>query len=130
MECYVYLFAAYLLDVRTICNELSVVKYKFYQIGIQLGIPHHKLMEFKQADDPMAVAINYWLKGNVEGAVISWESIVAAIQSIHVGESGLAKRMCNKYCQGQNKLRQLVAAFIYFCFMQVHHDTCHVKDQS
>jgi hypothetical protein len=57
-------------------------------------------MEFKKADDPMALAM---LKDNVEGAVISWESIVAAIQSGHVGESGLAKRIFDKYCQGQHK---------------------------
>ena len=56
-------------------------------------------MEFKKRDDPLAAAVDYWLRGNVEDVSVSWKSIVVALKSSHVGETGLAKRISSKYCQ-------------------------------
>ena len=77
------------------------MKYKWFEIGIQLGVPHHKLMEFRKEEDSLSAAIDYCLRGNVEGAPLSWASVVKALQSSHVGETGLAKRIKNKYCQNE-----------------------------
>lgn len=90
--------------MKIVCDELSEVVYKWKRIGLQLGIPHHKLMEFKKDDDPLIRAINFWLKGNVEDVETSWKSIVAALNSSHVGEAGLARRLNKKYCKdGETK---------------------------
>lgn len=86
-------------DLKTIFNELSRVKHKSYQIGLQLGIPNFKLKDFKKEDEPLAEAIEYWLNGNVEGVLLSWKSVVEALSSDCVGEHGLAKEIIAKYCQ-------------------------------
>ena len=89
------------LKVRKIREELAKVVHLWFKIGVQLGVPHHKLMEFQKLDDPLTVVIDYWLNGNVKEVTISWKSIVAALKSDHVGETGLARRICKKYCQLQ-----------------------------
>ncbi len=80
---------------------MDVVKYKWFKIGLQLGIHYHKLQEFKKEEDPLAAVIDYWLKGNVEKYPLTWESIVIALKSI---ESGLAKRLKRKYCHEEGKV--------------------------
>ncbi len=85
--------------MKTICDELGQVIYKWFKIGVQLGIPYEKLMEFKKEEDPLAAAVTYWLKGNVDIPPVSWKSVVDALKSPHVGEIGLAKRISRKYCQ-------------------------------
>ena len=82
------------LNVRTICKELGEVAYKWYKIGVQLGISRGKLKEFEKEDDPLSAVIDYWLNGNVEGVPVSWRSVVAALKSSHVGETGLANKIC------------------------------------
>lgn len=99
--------------MRIICDELGEVVYKWKRIGLHLGIPHHKLMEFKKDDDPLIRAVNYWLKGNVEDVAISWKSIVAALNSSHVREAGLAKRLSKKYCnEGEGKGNTLAGSYM------------------
>ena len=79
--------------------ELGQIKYKLFEIGIQLGISHGKLKEFEKEADPLSAMIDYWLNGNVEEASVSWRSVVAALESSHVGETGLANKIKKKYCQ-------------------------------
>ena len=86
------------LSLRVVCETLSTVKYKWFEICVQLDIPYHKLMEFRKEDDSFAAAVNYWLNGNAA----SWKSVVAALKSSHVGETGLADRINKNYCQHQN----------------------------
>ena len=69
------------------------------KIGVQLGIPHYKLLEFEKEDDPLVAAIDYWLNDNVEGVQVSWRSIIEALESTHVGQNGLANRIKEKYHQ-------------------------------
>ena len=76
------------------------VSHKWMKIGIQLGISQHKLKEFRaEDDDPFVNIMDYWLKGNVAESFgsISWKSIVAALESTHVGEPALAKEIREKY---------------------------------
>ncbi len=75
------------------------MSYKSTKIGIQLGIPLYKREAFEKEGGPLAATIDYWLKGNAGDAVPrSWESVVAALRSPLVGESGLANKIEEKYC--------------------------------
>lgn len=86
-----------------VCNELAEVAHKAHLIGIQLGVPHHKIAMFKkEEDDILSAVINYWLCGNVLDVPVTWNSIIAALESKHVGEPGFAARIREKYC-GQQK---------------------------
>lgn len=93
-----YVFIAN-LTVKAVCNELCGLRHKCYQIGIQLGVGHNKLKEFEKEADPLAVTIDYWLKGNAgEGVSLSWESVVKVLMSPQVDESGLANKLNQTYC--------------------------------
>lgn len=89
------------LTLRVVCDALGTIKTSWQKIGVQLGIPHHRLQEFKADDDPLAAVVDYWLQGNVTESVvpISWQSIVTALKSEHVGAPGLADKLRKKYCQ-------------------------------
>ena len=95
------------LNLMTICMELGEVAHKCFKIGVQLGIPRHILKEFEKEDDPLSAVIDYWLNGNVEGVPVSWRSIVAALESSHVWETGLANKVSKKYCpMHQNEIER------------------------
>ena len=67
---------------------------------MKLHVPYNKLKEFKKEDDrELAEVINYWLKGNIEDVAVTWESIVTALESSSVSETGLAQIIMKKYCQ-------------------------------
>ncbi len=86
--------------MRTICHALGRVKSEWFTIGVQLGIPHSKLKEFKDECDPLSAVVEYWLNGNVtdQAVPISWKTIVKALKSEYVGEPGLAEEISSKYC--------------------------------
>ena len=84
--------------MKTVCNELEDVKHKAYEIGIQLGIPHSKMVVFEKEGRPLSSGIDYWLCGNVPNAPITWEYVVTALESKQVGEMGCAKLIKQKYC--------------------------------
>ncbi len=85
--------------MKNICDALGSIKTKWFEIGVQLGIPRRKLLEFEEERDPLSAVVDYWLQGNVTESVspISWKSIVAALKSDYVGEPGLAKQISKKY---------------------------------
>ena len=87
--------------LRDVCDELGEMRHKWFEIGIQLSIPRNTLKQFKNEDDPLSAAVDYWLKGNVvDSAVpVSWKSIITALKSKHVGEPALAEEIKKKYCQ-------------------------------
>ena len=91
------------LDLKTVCNELEVVKHKEYEIGIQLGVPNSKMLVFKKEGGLLLAAVGYWLSGNIPSVPITWESLVTALKSEQVGESGCAETICKKYCCQQEK---------------------------
>ena len=77
---------------------MSEVAHKWFQIGIQLGVPRYKLKEFEKDSEPLSAVVDYWLKGNVEDVPVSWKFVVEALEC--VGEKGLANTISKKYCQG------------------------------
>ena len=79
--------------------ELGNIQHKLFKFGIQLGIPHGKLKEFEKEADPLSTVVDYWLNGNVKGVPVSWKSVVEALESSHVDESGLANSISKKYCK-------------------------------
>ena len=85
-------------DLRLVCNALGKLKYKWTEIGVQLGVPQYKLEEFRRKDNPLTATINYWLSGNCEGVSISWPSVVNALLSPHVDAAGAAKEVWDTYC--------------------------------
>ena len=87
------------LKLRLVCDELGVIKHLWFEFGVQMGIPRSKLEEFREVKDPLSAVVDYWLRGNVEGVPISWESVVKALNSSHVGETGLAKRIRISHCK-------------------------------
>ena len=89
--------------LRGICNALATVKYKWFSIGIQLGVPYHKLKEFEKEDNSLAATIDFFLKGNVEGVSLSWDSIVTALKSSSVLEPALARRIQREYSEKERK---------------------------
>ncbi len=86
-----------------ILNDLSSIAYKKWRkIGIQIGIPKHKLDEFADKDDPLLEVLDYWKKGNVvDGPKFCWESVVDVLKTPSVDENGLAGTIHNKYCKGK-----------------------------
>ena len=94
--------------MRTVYNELEDVKHKAYEIGIQLGIPHSKMVVFKQEGDILSAAVDFWLRGNVQDSYVpvTWGSIVAALESKPVGETGLAKTIREKHCCQQEEAKE------------------------
>ena len=92
-------------DLRTVCNELDDVKHKAYETGIQLGIPCRKMLVFQQEGKVLSAAVDYWMCGNVESVPITWNSIVEALKSNQVRESGYAKAIEQKYCRKPEKAK-------------------------
>ncbi len=94
--------------LQAVCHELGRIKSQAFDIGIQLGIPRYKLMEFEKDTDPFSAVIDYWLQGNVEPAKPrSWKYIVEVLKSDYVGQPGLAETIRKKYCQQEeNKVEK------------------------
>ncbi len=86
------------LHLHTICDILGSVKLKWFQFGIQLGIPRKILLSFRTEEDPLSTVVDYWMKGKGM-APISWNSIVKALKSEHIGKPELAEKISKKYYQ-------------------------------
>ena len=85
--------------MRIVLNELATVNFKWFKIGIQLGLPRHVLKQFEKEDDPLSAVIDWWLNGNADPDVsISWSSIVEALRSKSVAEPGLATEINEERC--------------------------------
>ena len=85
--------------MRTVCDELSEIKHKYYEIGTELGVDHHMLERFRKGgNDPLESCINYWLGGNIGGAPRTWNRMARALRSSAVNESGIAKIISDKFC--------------------------------
>ncbi len=102
------------MNLPTIRNELGTVLDKTSQIGVQLGLLPHKIREFQKKDDPMGLIIEFWLGGNVEGVTPSWQSIVTALKSDHVGEIGLGNRIHERYCLNKGHFAALNLSYQFF----------------
>lgn len=103
------------LNLRTIYRELQGIDYKWFKIGIQLGIPRSKLLEFKGDPCPLSAVIEYWLKGNVTepNTPISWKSIVMAVR--YEQETQLAEKISMQYCQQGQNFDFVLGQLSHFC---------------
>lgn len=81
--------------------------YKWIDICVMLEIPYGKLMEFEKDQNPLIASINFWLRGNVEDVSVSWRSIVKALKSESVKETGLAEIISKKYCNQEESGKRL-----------------------
>ena len=78
-------------------NELVPVRHIWRKISIQLGIPSNHLHVFEKSDDdPFTGSLDFWLNGNTN-VPVTWGSVVAALESPHVGEYVFAKRLREKW---------------------------------
>ena len=101
--------------MREVCNALATVKYKWFSIGVQLGIPRHKLKEFEKEANPLVETVDYFLRGNVEGVPLSWDSIVTALKSSFVLEPALARRIQRMYSGKEHESDKSAAKGTILC---------------
>ena len=79
-----------------VCLELSTIRSKWYNFGLHLGVPYHKLKDFEKKEDPLSEVIAYWHKRNTRKPV-TWGSVVATLRRTE--ESALADKIEAKYCK-------------------------------
>ena len=82
-------------------NALVIVVHKWIDIGIQLGIDYHVLKGLGQqySNDSrrcLTEMLQYWLDGNAANGKshVNWETIIEALKSPSVNESGIAEKIC------------------------------------
>ena len=89
------------LKLKTLLNELCPVRANWYNIGLQLDIPHTTLDCFRQnysdQSDLMREMLKCWLKIAVDPPP-AWEAVVTALRSPLVNEKKVADQLESKYC--------------------------------
>ena len=89
------------LCLGALLNQLHLVRARWYNIGLQLGIPYNTLDCFKQMysdpSDLMREMLKHWLQTAVKPHP-SWEAVVAALRSHCVDEQLVAEQLESKYC--------------------------------
>ena len=87
--------------LKTLLNELHQVRTSWYNIGLQLDIPHTTLDCFKQnysdQSDLMREMLKEWLKTAVDQHP-TWEAVVTALRSPSVNEKSIAAKLESKHC--------------------------------
>ena len=87
--------------LKELLNELHPVQAKWFNIGLELGIPHNTLNGFKQMYtiplDLMREMLMHWLDTAVDPQP-TWEAVVAALRSAIVDKKKVAEQLESKYC--------------------------------
>ena len=78
-----------------VCEELTPIKPYWYEFGIALGVPQHKLAEFKASVYPLSEVIGYWDAGAIEPEM-TWKAVADVLRKIE--KPKLAKHIEGKYC--------------------------------
>ena len=98
---YAFLFAYTEPTLKVLLRELHPVRASWYNIGLELDIPHTELdcLQQKCSDqlDLMREMLKYWLKTAVD-PLPTWKTIVTALSSPLVNANILAKQLESKYC--------------------------------
>ena len=87
-----------LVTLRAVWNELFPVRFKWYNVGLELNISHTKLNELREQypqSELMREMLNYWM---CTETLPTWRVIVNALESQTVAEIGLAAKIERKYC--------------------------------
>ena len=86
--------------VKVLLNELHPVCASWYNIGLQLDIPHTTLDCFRQnysnQSDLLREVLKHWLDTAVDPPP-SWEAVVAALRSPIVDKKKVAEQLEIKY---------------------------------
>ena len=78
-----------------VCIELKTIRSKWHDFGLHLGVPRHKMKEFKKEDEPLHEVIDYWHSGNIQDKPVTWQSIIDTLKCIE--EPNLANKIKAKY---------------------------------
>ena len=97
------LFALHMPEpsLKALLNELHPVCARWYNIGLQLDIPHTKLDCFRQMysdpSDLMREVLKHWLQTAIDPRP-TWRAVVTALRSHSVDEQSVAEQLESKYC--------------------------------
>ena len=94
------LFAVGVDSLREVLEEVASVSHKWYNVGLQLGLPSGTLetIKYQYSDAPtcMREMLIHWLKGTDPPP--TWEALADALESRTVDEAQLAQQLRSKYC--------------------------------
>ena len=86
-------------DLDLLTQELTGVKQKWYEIGVDLGLNMNEIC--RQSSDP-DVCLRETLRAELQNpAPTTWRNIVDALRSPGVTESQLADELEAKYCPSE-----------------------------
>ena len=96
--------------MKNLLTVLAPVTDKYYIIGIQLGISKDVLKsiekDYGEAVRRLSEVLSYWLDENVEGATVSWDSLISALDSPHVKNNKLVTVLRQEYSKSTATLTQ------------------------
>ena len=88
-------------DLDLLTQELSAVKCKWYNIGMDLGLPNMVDQIHHQYSDP-DVRLREILRAELENPnPTTWRNIVDALRTPDIGESQLADQLEAKHCPSE-----------------------------
>jgi hypothetical protein len=96
------------LKLSNLVSELSPAVNKYCAIGIQLDISAEKLeqieKDYAETDRRFFAVLNYWLRN---GETVTWDTIIAALESPFVDHKTLATTLRKKYITSTTQGRPL-----------------------
>ena len=88
-------------SLKALLNVLHSVRASWYDIGLELDIPHNELDCFKQnhtdPKDLLREMLKHWLDTAVDPRP-TWEAVVAALRAPIVDKIRVAEQLESKYC--------------------------------
>ena len=87
--------------LKALLNALHPVRASWYNIGLELDIPHTTLdcfkLNYSDFSDLMCQMLVHWLKTAVDPRP-TWEAVVTALRSPIVNEWFVAEQLESKHC--------------------------------
>ena len=88
-------------SLKALLNELHPVRVSWYNIGLQLDIPHTTLdcfkLNYSDPSDLMREMLKCWLDTAVDPRP-NWEAVFEALMSPSVNKTSIAEQLKSKYC--------------------------------
>ena len=95
-------------SLKALLHELHPVRASWYNIGLELDIPHTELDCFEQSHPDQLVSkremLKHWLKTTADPPS-TWEAVVIALRSPSVNEKSIAAQLEAKYCTSIQYMR-------------------------
>lgn len=93
------------LTLGSAFTALLPVRYKWFNIGLQLGVPVARLNIIEKATtrarDGLVAMLDYWMN-NATDPLLSWKVLVNALKTTTVGENRLADELEERYCRPED----------------------------